>query len=87
MQLSSIPTGRYMMATLTGLMPFQIMWVYLGTTLRSLTDVVTGNIEGASTVQYISLSVNLMAAIALPLYLCYRSYNKPNIEPAVLIEV
>lgn len=76
-----------MVTTILGLMPFQIMWVYLGTTLRSLTDVVTGNVEDGSMIQYLSLVLQFIAAIVLPLYLCYRAARKPPPEPAVPVDV
>ena len=60
-------------------MPFQIMWVFLGTTLRSLADVAAGNIEG-STMQMISLGVQLFAAVAIPIYVCCRGMGKKPSE-------
>lgn len=67
--------GRFVLSTVLGLMPFQIMWVYLGTTLRSLTDAANGNIEG-STAQYVSLFVQLFIGLLAPLYMAYKAYTK-----------
>lgn len=74
-QLSSIPFSRFIISTIIGLLPFQIMWVFLGTTLRSLADVASGNVEG-SNMQLISLGLQLFAAFVVPVYVCYRSMTK-----------
>ena len=65
-------------------MPFQIMWVFLGTSLRSLTDVATGNFDGDSPLQTISLTLQLFAAIVLPIYICVRSMRPKPKEPALV---
>ena len=74
--------GRFVMSTVIGLMPFQVMWVYLGTTLRSLTDAANGNIEG-STAQYVSLFVQLFIGLLAPLYMAYKAYTKKPQEDTV----
>lgn len=78
-QLSSIPFSRFITTTIVGLLPFQVMWVFLGTTLRSLTDVASGNVEG-STMQMVSLGLQLFAAVVVPVYVCYRSMSKKPAE-------
>ena len=55
------------------------MWVFLGTTLRSLTDVAAGNVEGSS-MQIISLAAQLFAAVIIPIYVCCRSMKKKPLE-------
>jgi len=87
--LSSIHFGSFVASTMAGLLPFQIMWVFLGTTLRSLADVAAGNVEGSS-LQMISLVVQLMAAVVVPIYVCYRSMSKkpaPPVEDSQVLTV
>lgn len=73
--MTPITWKTYLVTTWIGLTPFQIMWVYLGTTLRSLTDAAQGNIEG-SPGQMVSLALQLLAGVAVPVYLCYRQRSK-----------
>ena len=77
---------RYALSTILGLLPFQVMWVYLGTTLRSLTEAASGNIEG-STPQIISLILQLFAGVAVPIYLYLRSKKKDQNKSEPILPV
>jgi len=81
-QMTPISWRMYLITTWIGLTPFQIMWVYLGTTLRSITDAAQGNLEG-SPGQVISLALQLLAGFAVPLYLCFRNRSRPPVQSGV----
>jgi hypothetical protein len=55
-----------------GLLPFQIVWTHLGTTLRNLSKISTGEVE-LSLWQQISMAVQVLMAIALLGYFYYLS--------------
>eukprot|EP01095_Lingulamoeba_sp_RSL-Kostka_P001683 TRINITY_DN1245_c1_g5_i1.p1 TRINITY_DN1245_c1_g5~~TRINITY_DN1245_c1_g5_i1.p1 ORF type:complete len:353 (-),score=74.37 TRINITY_DN1245_c1_g5_i1:19-1077(-) len=75
LSLTSIGWKKYALTTFLGLFPFQVMWVYLGTTVRSLTDVAQGNIE-TSYGQIISLTIQLFVGIVVPVYLVIHFKQK-----------
>lgn len=57
-QGSSIGVGRYMMATALGLLPTQVINVYLGSTLRSMQDVLTD--DNTATTGYIVFCIQVL---------------------------
>ena len=57
MQGSSIDVSQYMVATALGLLPTQVINVYLGSTLRSMQDVLTD--DNTATTGYIVFSVQV----------------------------
>jgi len=57
LQGSSIGVSQYMVATALGLLPTQVINVYLGSTLRSMQDVLTD--DNTATTGYIVFSVQV----------------------------
>lgn len=57
MQGSSIGVSQYMVATALGLLPTQVINVYLGSTLRSMQDVLTD--DNTATTGYIVFSIQV----------------------------
>eukprot|EP01113_Clastostelium_recurvatum_P009958 TRINITY_DN14866_c0_g1_i1.p1 TRINITY_DN14866_c0_g1~~TRINITY_DN14866_c0_g1_i1.p1 ORF type:complete len:289 (+),score=50.04 TRINITY_DN14866_c0_g1_i1:290-1156(+) len=45
--LSTIPIWKFMLGTVAGLLPFQLAFLYMGSTARSLAEVVSGDAESA----------------------------------------
>jgi len=70
--LTDISYRDFLLSTWLGLLPFQILWTYLGTTLRNLGKISSGEME-LSLWQQISLAVQLLMAIALLGYFFYLS--------------
>lgn len=46
--LTSVSFGRYLLASAIGMLPGTVMYVYLGSTLRSLADVLAGRYHGGT---------------------------------------
>lgn len=64
--LTNVSFRHYAIASWIGMIPGTVMYVYFGSTLRSLTDVVAGNYEGgmAQTVFfYVGLAVTIVVTI------------------------
>jgi len=64
--VSSISIGRYMLATALGLLPTQVINVYLGSTLRSMQDVLTD--DKTANTGYVVFSVQAAISIGLMTY-------------------
>uniref|UniRef100_T1IHJ8 VTT domain-containing protein n=1 Tax=Strigamia maritima TaxID=126957 RepID=T1IHJ8_STRMM len=56
--ISTISTSQYLAATLLGLFPTQVINVYLGSTVRSMEDILTGD-TGSATIGYLVFIVQI----------------------------
>jgi len=65
--LSTISFHIYLVGSFLGLLPFQVMWTYFGTTLRSITEAVEGDVE-FTIWQQLLLGVQVVAGIVMILY-------------------
>ncbi len=65
--LTKISFRHYALASWVGMIPGTIMYVYFGSTLRSLTDVVAGNYDGG-TAQTVFFYVGLGVTIAVTIF-------------------
>jgi len=72
--LSSIRFSIYFGSSVIGLLPFQIMWTYFGTTLRSLADAVSGEVPFGPMQQFL-LVVQITLGLGLALYLFQLARN------------
>jgi len=68
---SSVSLPRYMTATALGLLPTQVINVYLGSTLRSMQDVLTDDNTAAT--GYIVFSIQVVISIGLMTYVVRRA--------------
>jgi len=58
--VSGIPFWKYWIATALGTAPEEVMWIYLGSTLRKVTEIVSGH-SSFGTTEKIILSVEIVA--------------------------
>jgi len=70
--VTDISFRDYFFSTLIGLLPFQILWTHMGTTLRSLSKIGTEEIE-FDIYQKVSMAFQIVVAIALLGYFYYMS--------------
>lgn len=68
--LSSISFPVFLVGSFVGLLPFQLMWTYFGTTLRSIKEAVNGEIPFGPTQQLV-LAVQLALGVGLSLYMVH----------------
>eukprot|EP01087_Luapelamoeba_hula_P000712 TRINITY_DN1052_c0_g1_i1.p1 TRINITY_DN1052_c0_g1~~TRINITY_DN1052_c0_g1_i1.p1 ORF type:complete len:807 (-),score=191.88 TRINITY_DN1052_c0_g1_i1:93-2513(-) len=68
--LSSISFPVFIIGTAIGLLPFQLMWTYFGTTLRSITEAVNGEMPFGIWQQFL-----LVLQIGLGIGLCLYMYQ------------
>ncbi|KAI9555755.1 hypothetical protein GHT06_018270 [Daphnia sinensis] len=78
---SSIGVGRYMLATALGLLPTQVINVYLGSTLRSMRDVLTD--DNTATTGYVVFCIQVAISIGLMTYVVRRA--KQELQKIVLL--
>ncbi len=64
--VTKVPFGSYALATLIGMIPGSVMYVYLGSAARSLADVAAGQVEGGVG-QQIFFWMGLAATVAVAL--------------------
>ncbi|GAB6032576.1 hypothetical protein CHUAL_011465 [Chamberlinius hualienensis] len=69
--VSPIGSGMYLLASMLGLFPTQAINAYIGSTLRSMEDVL--NDAHAATTGYIVLAVQVVISICLMVYLVHRA--------------
>jgi len=80
---SSISYHVYLIGSFIGLLPFQLMWTYFGTTLRSIADAVTGEIPFGP-FQTLLLLLQLGLGVGLMLYLVYTYVHlAKTLEPSI----
>ena len=77
-QLTDISFRNFFLSTWIGLLPFQIVWTHLGTTLHNLGKISSGEIE-LSIWQQISMFIQLLMAVLLIGYFYYLS-KKINLK-------
>lgn len=65
--LTKVSFGSYALASLIGMLPATLMYVYFGSAARSLTDVAAGKVEGGAAGQ-VFFWVGLAATIAVALF-------------------
>jgi len=65
--LTSVSLRDYVVASWIGMLPGTVMYVYFGTAVKSLADVVSGNVEGGSA-QKVLLGVGLVVTVAVTVY-------------------
>jgi uncharacterized membrane protein YdjX (TVP38/TMEM64 family) len=68
--LSSISFHVFLIGSFLGLLPFQLMWTYFGTTLRSITEAVNGEMPFGVWQQFLLL-IQIALGIGLSLYLLH----------------
>lgn len=62
--LTGVSFWRYVLASWIGMLPGTVMYVYLGATVRNLSDLAAGRIE-AGTAHYILFGIGLAATVAV----------------------
>lgn len=65
--LTDVSFGRYALASWIGMLPGTLMYVYFGSTLRSMTEVLSGTYEGG-TAQTVFFGAGLVVTIAVTLF-------------------
>jgi uncharacterized membrane protein YdjX (TVP38/TMEM64 family) len=65
--LTSVRLRDYVLASWIGMLPGTVMYVYFGTALKSLTDVISGDVEGGGA-QKVLLGVGLVVTVAATVY-------------------
>jgi len=83
--LTDISFKEYFLSTWIGLLPFQVVWTHLGTTLRNLQKIGTGEFE-LDFWQRLSLLVQLVVAILLLLYFVVLSRKMKEMSQTNLHE-
>jgi len=76
--LTDISFRDFFLSTWIGLLPFQVLWTHLGTTLRNLSKISSGE-EGLTMWQQVSMASQVVMALALLIYFCHLS-KKVNIR-------
>jgi len=76
--LTDISFKEYFLSTWIGLLPFQVVWTHLGTTLRNLQKISSGEFE-LDFWQKMSLFIQLVVAILLLLYFVILSRRMQDI--------
>lgn len=76
--MTDISFKEYFLSTWIGLLPFQVVWTHLGTTLRNLQKIGTGEFE-LDFWQRMSLLIQLVVAILLVLYFIVLSRKMKEI--------
>ena len=64
--LTKVPFWQYVLASWIGMLPGTVMYVYLGSTLQSLTEVAAGKVEGGMAQKvffYVGLAITIAVAI------------------------
>jgi len=70
--LTDISFRDFFLSTWIGLLPFQIVWTHLGTTLHNLSKISNGEVE-LSVWQQISMGIQVLMAVILLAYFYYLS--------------
>lgn len=65
--ITKVRTRDYFFASWLGMLPGTIMYVYLGSAAKDLTQILTGNVERGIG-QYVLLGIGLLATIAVTIY-------------------
>jgi uncharacterized membrane protein YdjX (TVP38/TMEM64 family) len=65
--LTKVRFRDYVLASWIGMLPGTVMYVYLGSTVKELADVATGNVEGGSA-RLVLFFVGLAATVAVTVY-------------------
>jgi uncharacterized membrane protein YdjX (TVP38/TMEM64 family) len=66
--LTNVSLGRYALASWIGMLPGTIMYVYFGTTLRSLAQVVAGEYEGGAA-QTVFFAAGLIVTVVVTVFI------------------
>lgn len=74
--ISPICTWRYVWASAVGLLPTQVINVYLGTTVRSMEDVLVN--ESAAAISYSVLIIQVLLGIVLFVFILQRARHELN---------
>jgi uncharacterized membrane protein YdjX (TVP38/TMEM64 family) len=76
--MTSITFRSYIITTFLGLLPFQVMLTYFGTTLRSITDVLSGRTHFSWTQTAVLVAQVVIAAgsVGYLVYLARRYQNQ-----------
>ncbi len=72
--LTQVSFRDYMLASWLGMLPATVMYVYLGSTLKSLADLVSGKIEGG-VAQKVLFGIGLAAAVAVTVFVTRLARN------------
>jgi uncharacterized membrane protein YdjX (TVP38/TMEM64 family) len=83
--MTDISFKEYFLSTWIGLLPFQVVWTHLGTTLRNLQKIGTGEFE-LDFWQRLSLLIQLVVAILLVLYFLVLSRKMKEITDSTTHE-
>lgn len=87
--ISNIQTSTYFISTFLGLIPEQLILVYMGSTAKDITEILSGSVEPAG-YQQILLFVQFIVCIVLLVFLIYsgrKAFNEAiqeidiNIDP------
>ncbi len=65
--LTDVSFGRYALASWIGMLPGTLMYVYFGSTLRSMTEVLSGTYEGG-TAQTVFFGAGLVVTVVVTLF-------------------
>ncbi|CAD5118562.1 DgyrCDS7249 [Dimorphilus gyrociliatus] len=77
--LSNISSGRYLIASVIGLLPTQILNAYIGSTLRSMEDVILHNVNSTTSfLGYLAFAVQMMTTILLLVYVAKKAKHEFN---------
>lgn len=69
--VSSIGSGKYMLATMVGLLPTQAINVYLGSTLRSMEDVLSD--DSTAFTGYIVFGIQILIGVSLMVFVVHKA--------------
>ncbi|KAG8233022.1 hypothetical protein J437_LFUL013691 [Ladona fulva] len=69
--VSNIGSGKYMLATMVGLLPTQAINVYLGSTLRSMEDVLSD--DSTAFTGYIVFAVQILIGVSLMVFVVHKA--------------
>lgn len=84
--LSSISFPVFLVGSFVGLLPFQLMWTYFGTTLRSIKEAVNGEIPFGPLQQFL-LVLQLALGVGLSLYMLQLGRNSLDSSAVTTEEV
>lgn len=79
--LSSVSYPVFLVGSFLGLLPFQLMWTYFGTTLRSIREAVNGEIPFGP-IQQFFLALQLGLGVGLSLYLVHL--GRSSLDPSAV---
>ncbi|KAJ6897707.1 TVP38/TMEM64 family membrane protein [Populus alba x Populus x berolinensis] len=80
LSVTPVPIGEYMLASWIGMMPITLAFVYIGTTLKDLSDVTHGWSE-FSTTRWVFIILGLLVSVVL--IFCVTKVAKSALDKAL----